>query len=359
MLSSMGAAQHEALFYDCSVTLRRLIPLLATLVALTGVVAACGGAGAASLPSGVLAEVNGEPVTRAQLDRVLEQVEAGYKANKKTMPSAGSAEYDQIRTNALNYLVQRVEYTQQAKDLGLKASDAELDKRIAQVKKQYFQGNEKKYEDFLAKQKFTEAEYRDILRVQLLGEKIFEKVTNDVKVTDADIEAEYRQNIDQYTTQESREVRHILVADKATAERVYKQLKSGASFAVLAKKFSSDTSTKNKGGKLVAVKGQTVPEFEKAAFDLKAGELSEPVHSQYGWHLIEPIGPVKPKKVTPLKDVEKAIRQTLTDSRRQTAAGEWQAAMTKDYEKKIKYAKGFEPPPAETAPTGTSPLPGG
>jgi foldase protein PrsA len=91
-------------------------------------------------------------------------------------------------------------------------------------------------------------------------------------------------------------VRHILVAakDKALADKLAKELQAdhGSNFAALAKKYSTDTSSATQGGNLgVVIKGQTVPPFEKAVFSLKYGQISDPVKSQYGWHIIEVLGP--------------------------------------------------------------------
>ena len=97
-------------------------------------------------------------------------------------------------------------------------------------------------------------------------EKIFKKVTEDVKVTDEEIEKYYEENKAQYSQPESRDVRHILVKTKAQADELYDAAPGGADFAALAKKYSQDTGSKANGGKLTISKGQTVAPFDQTAF---------------------------------------------------------------------------------------------
>lgn len=131
------------------------------------------------------------------------------------------------------------------------------------------------------------------------------KVASQVQVTPADLQAYYRDHQDQYRVPEQVEVRHILIktplpgpdgkvddnalkAAKAKADDVLSKVKAGGNFADLAKKYSDDTVSAEKGGELGWInRGQTVPEFEKAAFSLKKGETSGLVQSSYGFHIIQ------------------------------------------------------------------------
>ena len=91
-------------------------------------------------------------------------------------------------------------------------------------------------------------------------------------------------------------------------------------------------------------------EFEDVAFKLKTGQISQPVHSKFGWHIIEATGPIKPPtpaKPTPFSQVKEAIRQTLLQTKRSTEAQDWQKNMVKSYCKTIGYAPGYAPAPGQ------------
>jgi parvulin-like peptidyl-prolyl isomerase len=321
------------------------------------VIAGCGGGGGGaggSLASGVAANVAGEEITQTQLDEVIAQAESRLKAQGQEIPAAGSQEYQAFQQNALQFLVQRVQFEQKADELGVKVSEDDVDERLKRVLTQFFGGSQKKYEESLEKQGISDEQVRDELRATLLSEKIFEKVGTDVKVTDAEIQAYYNAHPELYQPKPSRNVRHILVPSKELADDLYRQLKAGASFATLAKKHSIDSTTKDLGGKLTIRRGETVPPFEKVAFALKVGELSEPVKTQFGWHVIEALTPENAGKATPLKSVRKSISDTLVGQKKSDAVTKWLEDLKKEYEDKITYASGLAPPATETTPATTT-----
>jgi parvulin-like peptidyl-prolyl isomerase len=194
----------------------------------------------------------------------------------------------------------------------------------------------------------------------MLSEKIYEDITSEVEVTDEDVQAYYEENQAQFEQPASRQVRHILVKSKALADRIHRELENGADFAQLAKKYSEDPASKNEGGEFTAQKGATVAPFDKTAFALDTGELSGPVKTQFGWHIIEAVDDVVEASSQELSEVEDQIRTTLLDEKKNTRINEWVEELQARFEDQISYAPGFEPPPGtetSTGETGTEPAP--
>jgi parvulin-like peptidyl-prolyl isomerase len=331
---------------------RSLLLAAAALAALTLVAAGCGDSD--EVPANAVAVVDGTEITRASLDELLARAKKSYAAQQRTFPKAGTAEYQSLQTQAVAYLVQQVEYAQEAEDLGVEVTDAQITKRINEVKKQYFSNDDKKFKDGLAAQGYTVDTLRGDIRSELVTQGIYEKVTSDVKVSDADVRDYYDKNPAEYKVAESREVRHILVKTKAEADKLHSQLEDGASFAALAKKNSLDPGSKNAGGKLVITRGQTVAPFDKAAFSLDTNELSAPVKTEYGYHLIQPLNAVKAGTTTPFTQVKAQIKTKLESEKKNTAVDDWVADVQKEYKGKVTYAAGFEPPDTTTTGDETS-----
>jgi parvulin-like peptidyl-prolyl isomerase len=334
---------------------RRLNPLLALLVLLvplTVFASACGGGEDESVPSDAVAVVGDEDVPKSEFDALIAQARSSYEKQKREFPKAGTPEYATLKNQAVAFLVQRAQFEQQADELGVEISDKQVDARLKQIKKQYFGGDQKRYDAQLKEQGLNEQQVRRDIRAQLLQEELFKKVTVGVKVTDPEVKSHYDKNKDQYGQPESRDVRHILVPTKKQAQQLHTRLTAGESFARLAKQFSKDPGSKNQGGKLTVAKGQTVPPFDKAAFELAKGSLSQPIKTQYGWHLIEPLSGVRAAKTTPLKEVRESIRQQLMQTKKNERMTKWVEDTKKDFADRTHYQVGYAPP--ETATTGTN-----
>jgi foldase protein PrsA len=341
----------------------RLPFLLLSALLLVVLLAACGGGGnSGPPPADAIAEVDGTPIQKSTFTSLLDVACARYKAQGQACPKVGTPTYSSLRDSAVNFLVQQEELTQEAKKLGVTVTQKDIDKQVEQIKKTYYQGDEKKFEDALKKDGITLSQLEQYeLRPNLLGQKLQAKVTSDVKVSDAAAQKYYNANKATYVTPKTREVRHILVKSKTLADTIETKLKSGASFAALAKKYSQDTGSAAQGGKLCVAHGgssgacqQTVPPFDKAAFSLKTNELSQPVKSVYGYHIIQALGPVKPSHTQTFAEVKSAIEANLASQQKQTAWRDWLAKMAKDFKGKVTYQTGYAP---VTTTTPTTPAP--
>lgn len=325
--------------------------LFLLVIALVALASACGG-GTKEVPSNSVAVVGGKDITKAEFDRVMEQAKVGLKNQKRPFPKPGTEEYKVLRDQAMEFLAQRVQFQQKLDEMDIKVNEKDVDKQLADLKKQVFGGDEKKYKQRIAAQGVTDAQVREDVRAQITQNKLYEKVIAEAKVTDVEVKAFYDKNGAQYEQGESREVRHILVKKRSKADTLHKQIQGGASFAALAKKHSEDPSSKPQGGKLTVIKGQFVPQFEKKAFALKNGEVSGPVKTRYGWHLIEALGSTKPGKKTPFAQVKEAIRQQLLQKKQGEAVDKFLADLKKEYEDKTRYQVGYAP--TKTTATGTT-----
>ena len=330
----------------------RLVSLSVLLVVL---LAACGGGGGGgSVPSDSVAKVGSTTITKASLNSLMDYAFASYKTQGQKPPAVGTAPYTALRDKAIAYLVNQEEFQQEAQKLGVSVVQKDVDKQIALIKKTRFGGSEKKLENALNKDHITLTELEQYnIQPNLLTQKLQAKVTSSIKVSDADALKYYNANKTSFGTpaQTTRDVRHILVNSKSEAENLEKKLKSGASFAGLANQYSKDTGSAQNGGKLTAVKGQLVKQFEDVAFSLKTGSVSAPVHSQYGWHIIQALGPVKHTKahVQSFAKVKAQIESTLTSQQQQTAWQNWLAKVAKQYKNKVSYQTGYAPATTTTA----------
>jgi parvulin-like peptidyl-prolyl isomerase len=308
--------------------------------------------GSDSVPSNSVAVVGDQSIPKSEFDDLITYAKRSYDAQKRPFPKVGTPEYVQLRDQAMRFLVQRTQFEVKADDLDIDVSDEAVTKRIDQYVKERHQGDKKKFDAELKAQGLSPEQASDIIRANLVQEAIFNKVTKEVKVTDEQVKTYYDKNKAQYGTPETRAVRHVLVKKKALADDLHAQLKAGGNWQAIAKKHSQDPASKNQGGKMTATKGQLVPEFEQTAFTIGDNGISKPVKTQYGWHVIQALGPVKKSQSTPFPQVQEAIRQQLLQENRNKEMEKWVADMRKDLEGETTYQVGYKPKQTEEPATG-------
>ena len=339
--------------------MRFLAKFILPVLLLGALAAGCGGGGASGLSSQDVAVVGKTHISKSDYDTLLAQAK---RSLGKTFPKQGTAEYESIKSKAVTLLVQQAERAERASSEGIKVTDKQTSARLAQIKKKYFQNSEAKYQQQLKAQHLTDEQVRNDIRAQLIYEAIVNKITKSLKVSDSEVHDYYIAHPQLYSKAQTRDVRHILVKNKALALSIYRQLTAGndKTWCTLAKKYSQDPSSKNACGKLTVSKGQTVPNFDKVAFTEKTKVIHAPVHdATYGWFVIEPLSIVHPRTTTPEQQVASTIKDTLLTQKKNQAITDWFNTLSKSFCSggKIKYQVGYKPSPdpcASTTSTNTS-----
>lgn len=278
------------------IRLRHLLALTVAAAVLT--LAACGGG---SDTGADVATVGDTSISRADFERTIAQTQAQAANQKRQAESAGQGDqvqdfpkpgtsaYTQMQLSILQQLVDR-EVTHQAViacGTPCRVSEATVTKQIKKIKDSNFAGSDSSFKDFLASSKLNMDDVRRIVRAEVESQQLLKWASRDVRYTAADAQSYYDKNTAQFKVPAQREVFHILVKDKAKAQQIAAAARAGEDFATLAKENSIDTGSKDKGGDVgVLQDGQFVKEFEAAAKKLGDGEISDPVRSTYGWHVI-------------------------------------------------------------------------
>jgi peptidyl-prolyl cis-trans isomerase C len=262
---------------------------LAATVALGTLLATLPAAAQAPAPGAVIATVNGKPIT----ERDLQLAEAEIGSELGSLPEPAK------RRVLLEFLIEN--------QLFAEAAEA----------KKLDQGDE-----FQSRTAYS--------RRRNLRERFFEQGVR-AAVSEADAKSFYDQQVGQIKPQEEIKARHILVETPEKAKEIAGLLAKGGDFAALAKEHSKDPASKDEGGELgFFTRGQMVPQFEEAAFTLKGGEVSAPVQTQFGWHIIK-VDERRERKPPAFDQVKERIVLSLTHKKAQEMLADLRTKVKLDY----------------------------
>lgn len=262
---------------------------------------------------GAVARVNGTAIDALELRRAKKVLLRG-----QTVPAEQQAILDK---QAVEQLISAELLYQAAAKLEIKDLDNQIDAKIAQGKARF--KDEQEFKKAIKDLEMDEKGLREYTRRDLLISRFVETTfVSKAAVSEAEIRAFYDKNPDKFKRDETVKASHILIGvdSKASAddrkkarekaEKLKKELAGGADFAALAKGNSTDPSGQQGGDLGFFGKGQMVPPFEKAAFALKPGEISDVVETQFGYHIIK-LTERKPAATTDFKDVKAKIEEFL------------------------------------------------
>jgi peptidyl-prolyl cis-trans isomerase C len=268
----------------------------------------------------IVARVNGETISGKDLDEAVRAV-AGRAG--PVPPDERDRVYRGVLDNMIGYRL----IIQEAKARKIAVADADVDAQVAQIRSQF--PSDAQFQQALAAQKTTLEAVRSDTRDEMSAEKLVEsEIAAKVGVKPEAVTDFYQKNQDKFQQGPRVRASHILIgipqnADattkqqaKAKADALLKDLKAGKDFAATAKANSQDPGSAPNGGDLgYFEQGQMVPPFEQAAFALKAGEMSEVVETQFGYHIIK-VADKQDSHVVPLEEAKQQIEEYLTQQNR-------------------------------------------
>ena len=300
------------------------IKLLALLGAAALAFAACG---ESDITARAAATVDGEKITVDRLERQLARFEETGQFEQLTAEQDADKVRRQFEQGYLSQIVRRHIMRPLAEERGLEVSGSEVEDSIEAIKADF--PSEKEFEDALDQQGVSLDQLPELVRDQLTEEALREDVISEIEPNDDELQSYYDENIDRY---QQTKASHILIEKRGLADKVASELQDAKAkeidklFAEQAKKLSQDPGSGEKGGDLgYFASGELVPEFEEAAGKLELGEVSDPVQSEFGFHIIR----VTDRRLQPFEEVRDQIAQELSGAEAEEA---FQDLVVKAYE---------------------------
>jgi foldase protein PrsA len=271
-------------------------------------------------------------------------------------------QYDQLKGEVMQFLIQAQWVQQEAANQGIKVSDAESRRSFEDQKKRAFP-TDKAYQKFLKTSGMSETDILFRVKLDTLQQKLTQKVTEkESKITDSDVQAYYNKNKKRFAQPERRNLQVVLTKTQAKANQAKSALQKGGSWKAVSKKLSIDQASKAQGGKLPDVtRGQQERAFDKAIFAASKGKIQGPVKTQFGWYVFE-VSKITPASQQSLDQSKETIKNLLRSQRQQKALDKWIKDFRSRYKDKTTCADDFKTAECKNGPsekTNTGPASGG
>jgi foldase protein PrsA len=233
---------------------------------------------------------------------------------------------DQYGEAALDTLIAEKIVELESKEKEITVKKSEMEEELQTIQDSY--GDEEAFNEALASSGASLDSVKENIKTYLLTEKLLQ---DRISISDDQVKEYFEENKDSFAQEEQVEASHILVEDEETAKEVKEKLDNGGDFAELAKEYSTDTSNAESGGELgFFAKGEMVTEFDEKAFAMKKGEISEPVKTEFGYHIIK-VTDKKEAKEAVLDEHKEEVKDLLFDQALQTEYGTWLEEQKEEY----------------------------
>ena len=340
----------------------RFIPALGAVFFASLALSACGG----GIPGNAVVQVGGTPITKATFEHWMSVAASSstgtttgakpavpvppsytaciaYEKSIAPKPAKGQVppteaslktqcetQYKSLQTEVLGFLISSEWVIGEGNSLGVKISDKEVKKEFEKIKNAQFP-KPAEFQKFLATSGQSVSDLLLRVKLNLLSQKIQKKIAQGKGTpTKAEIAKYYKENQSRYGTPEKRAVEIILTKTEAAAKSAKKEVESGKSFASVAKRVSTDPTSKKNGGLLPEVtKGEEEKALDTAIFSASKNVLSGPVKTPFGYYIFE-VKSTTPGTTQTLAQSESSIKQQLTATQQQKALSEF----VKNFKKK-------------------------
>ena len=342
--------------------MKTIAAVLGALVAAVGLAACGGGGGGGDATLGpdaaVAIEVGAQKITNVEIERRALFLATDPTSNEPvTAPARDSVEFKEFRLQAAEQLRDERVFGILATQCGKPCvvTDKEITTQLDDIRDQQFAGSKEEFETALTTRGITTADLRKSLKASQQEQRLTAREQDKVIYSEAEGLAYYKKNIAQYKLIAEARVSHILVATKAQATALRAEA-SLANFASLARTRSIDPSAKTVGGEDLGsiTAGGLLPELAAAAQQLKPGQISAPVESQFGWHILL-LRQVK-ARTKPYSEVKAEIEAQEVQVKQAAAVQRWRDTVVKKQQDKAKYLNDKIAPekPAATTTTGST-----
>ncbi|RAS83300.1 foldase protein PrsA [Priestia endophytica] len=256
-----------------------------------------------------------------------EQVVASVDGSDITKDDVYNLLADQNGAAAVDTLITEKIIDKEAEKEDIKITDKQVNQELDDLKEQY--GGEDTFNQTLEASGVSLSSLKEDIKK---NKEIEELLRPSIKITEKEMKEYFNENKDSFAQAAQVKASHILVDDEKTAKEMKEKLDKGEDFATLAKKYSTDTATSESGGELgYFEEGTMTDEFDKKAFSMKKGEISDPVKTDYGYHIIK-VEDVKEAKQASYKDSKAQVKEAIFNEKLQTEYSTWLEKKKKEYD---------------------------